>query len=281
MKPSRSTRGSETQADYAEACNNLGTILGSQGRLDEAIAEFREALRLNPNMAQAHLNLGNVLSDRGQVDEAIAHYQRALEIQPNLAEAHYSLGNVLAGRAQLDEAIAEYRKALEIKPAFADARHNLEVVRDQRTRIRRFLPKLRESLRLRPKDVTLLNDTAWLLATAPSASVRNGAEASRVGPAAVELSDAKRAEILGTLAAAYAEAGRFAEAVQTARKAADLATQQNSRPWPNPSGPRFALRSRDTFSRFAAVLACQDLDSTLTFDRHAGILACDTLPANP
>jgi Flp pilus assembly protein TadD len=96
-----------------------------------------------------------------------------------------------------------------------------------RERILTALAERRELLRSRPKDATLLNDTAWLLATAPNASARNGPEAVELAQRAVELSDGKRPEILETLAAAYAEAGRFPEAVQTARKAVELATQQN------------------------------------------------------
>ncbi len=79
----------------------------------------------------------------------------------------------------------------------------------------------------RPDDVALLNDTAWVLATNPNASIRNGTEAVGLAQRAVRLSDGKEPAVLGTLAAAYAEAGRFSEAVQTARKALDLATEQN------------------------------------------------------
>ena len=72
-----------------------------------------------------------------------------------------------------------------------------------------------------------MNNLAWLLATCPEASVRNGAEAVELARRAVQLSGGREPAILGTLAAAYAEAGRFPEAVQTARKALKLATQQN------------------------------------------------------
>ena len=82
-------------------------------------------------------------------------------------------------------------------------------------------------LRARPDDVALLDDTARVLATNPNASIRNGAEAVELAQRAAQLSDRREPAILGTLAAAYAEAGRFSEAVQTARKALDLATEQN------------------------------------------------------
>jgi len=78
--------------------------------------------------------------------------------------------------------------------------------------------------------VLLLAETAWLLATSPDAAVRNGADAVAYAQRAVELSKGNEPAILGTLAAAYAEAGQFSEAVQTARRAAALALQQNKRP---------------------------------------------------
>lgn len=84
-------------------------------------------------------------------------------------------------------------------------------------------------LRSRPNNVGLLNDTAWLLATNPNASLRNGSEAVELAGQAVRLSGARQPEILGTLAAAYAEAGQFREAVQTARHASDFAAQQGKR----------------------------------------------------
>ena len=75
--------------------------------------------------------------------------------------------------------------------------------------------------------MSLLNDTAWLLATVPSATARNGPEAVELARRAIDLSGGNNPELMGTLAAAYAEAGRFAEAAETARKALDLATQQS------------------------------------------------------
>ncbi len=95
-------------------------------------------------------------------------------------------------------------------------RRNLEIALSNQKKILTALAQRRELLRSRPKDLTLLNDTAWLLATAPYESVRNGPEAVDLAQRAIKLSDGKNPVILDTLAAAYAEAGRFAEAVQTA-----------------------------------------------------------------
>ena len=127
-------------------------------------------------------------------------------------------GAALAARGQFDEAIAQFRKVLEITPEFVAVRENLEIARSERERVLRGLAQRRALLRLCPTDATLLNDTAWLLATNPNASIRDGAEAVILACRAAELSGSKTPEILGTLAAAYAEAGRFAEAAATAQK---------------------------------------------------------------
>jgi superkiller protein 3 len=223
----------EIEPNYADAHNNLGAALGRRGQVNEAIAHFKKALEIKPDLARAHNNLGNILADRGQVNEAIAHYRKALEIKPDFVEAYNNLGLALADRGRIDEAITHFQKALEIKPGCVDACWNLEVVLSEQKRILTAVATQRELLRSRPKDTTLLNNTAWMLATNPNASVRNGAEAVELAQRAVALSDGKSPEILATLAAAYAEAGRFFEAVQTARKALDLAIQQKKQPLAN------------------------------------------------
>ena len=139
----------------------------------------------------------------------------------------FPISNVLVGRRQVDEAIAHFQKAVEIMPDNINVRRNLKVTLSQRQKTLKALAERRELLRSRPKDVTLLNGTAWLLATDPNACVRNGPEAIELAQRAIELSEGKRPEILATLAAAYAEAGQFAKALETARKALDLAKQHN------------------------------------------------------
>jgi Flp pilus assembly protein TadD len=140
----------------------------------------------------AHGALAIVLAEHGRVDEAIAHYRTALRIKPDWELAHYNLGLALAGRGQIDEAIAHYRMAWKIKPDYVEA----------------------------------LNNMAWIRATHPDPKFRDGPEAVRLACRVIELSSSNAAA-LDTLAAAYAEAGRFAEAVRTAREALDLSAQQN------------------------------------------------------
>jgi tetratricopeptide (TPR) repeat protein len=217
----------ELKPGYAKVHNNLGNALAGRGQVDLAITHYQKALEIQPDYAEAHNNLANALTDRGQVDSAVAHYQTALEIKPDYAEAHYNLAVILAGRGQVDSAIAHYQKVLALKPDDAEARQHLAVVVSQREGILKTLAKWRAALRLQPNDVALLNNTAWLLATNPNASVRDGREAVGLAERALKLSGGHEPAILGTLAAAYAEAERFPEAVAAARNALQLARQQN------------------------------------------------------
>jgi len=105
--------------------NGLGNVYSDLGRHDEAIAEYRRAIELDPDLAMAHNNLGNVYRDLGRYDEAIAAYQGAVELDPTDAYPHNGLGNVYRDLGRHEEAIAEYRRALELDPTDADYHSNL------------------------------------------------------------------------------------------------------------------------------------------------------------
>ncbi len=113
------------QNDFTEAHDNLGLVLRNKGQLDEAIAEFREAIRIKKDLADPHNGLGIALHDKGQVDEAIAEFREAIRIKKNHAVAHNNLGAALHGQGRLDEAIAEHREAIRIKKDYAEAHSNL------------------------------------------------------------------------------------------------------------------------------------------------------------
>jgi protein O-mannosyl-transferase len=107
---------------------NLGVALAGCGRIDQAMVHYRKALEIVPDDAQAHNNLGRILADRGRIEEGAAHYLKALQIDPNFAEAHFNLGLILSGQGRLGEAVAEYRKAVEIKPGLVEAQYNLGIL---------------------------------------------------------------------------------------------------------------------------------------------------------
>ena len=220
----------EIKPRFAEVHNNLGLALAGRGEFDEAVAEYRQALEIKPDNADALGNLAAALVKAGRVDEALAEYRKLLEIKPDYAEAHNNYGVLLGKDGRLDEAIAQFKRSLELKPDYADARDNLDVIESQRGELVRALAERRKLLRSRPDDVNLLDGVAWVLATVPNDSIRDGASAVEFAQRAEELTSGREPAILDTLAAAYAEAGRFAEAVQTARKALELAEQQGKRP---------------------------------------------------
>jgi tetratricopeptide (TPR) repeat protein len=220
----------EVKPGYAEARNNLAVALVQQGRLDEAIAQFQKALELKGESAELHSNLGRVLADKGKLDAAIEHWRKAVQLKPNYAEAHNDLGTGLFQKGRLEEAIAHWQKAVQVNPVFAPARFSLGDALYSRGKIPEALGHWREGLRVEPDRPPVLRRMAWVLATWPEASVRNGMEAVALAERALRLSGGREPAILDTLAAAYAEAGRFPEAVETARRALALATQQNQQP---------------------------------------------------
>jgi len=111
--------------DYAEAHNNLGYALLVTGRTSAAIEQCREALQIDPTYAHAHNNLGNALAQTGRASEAIEHYKQTLRMNPNSADAHSDLGAALALMGRISEAIEELKAAVRINPNNIDARNNL------------------------------------------------------------------------------------------------------------------------------------------------------------
>lgn len=112
---------------YADAYNNLGLALGSKGDMRGAIGQFQEALRRKPQSADVHFNLGNALKAVGQTGEAMAHFRQAVGIDSDYADAHNNLGVELGALGRLDEAVDHFRQVLSIDSDRADAHNNLGV----------------------------------------------------------------------------------------------------------------------------------------------------------
>jgi tetratricopeptide (TPR) repeat protein/tRNA A-37 threonylcarbamoyl transferase component Bud32 len=111
----------------AHAHNNLGLVLRDLHQLDDAIDEFRQAIRLERDRPKPHNNLGLALRDKRQLDDAVAEFRKALELDPRSAVAHYNLGLVLRDKHQLDDAIAEFLRAIEIEPNLVAAHKDLDL----------------------------------------------------------------------------------------------------------------------------------------------------------
>jgi tetratricopeptide (TPR) repeat protein len=216
--------------ETADLHNNLGTALGETGRLDEAIAHFEKAVALDPANADAHANLGRAYSNERRFDQAIPQYEKALEQNPGSAELHALLGSALANRNRVAEAIPHFERALQISPGSVDVRYDLGAALMLNGQKAQALAQWRQALRQAPDNLRALNDAAWALATCADAALRNGPEAVTLAEHLVALTSGRDPVPLATLAAAYAEVGRFDKAVESENRAIDLATQQGNAP---------------------------------------------------
>ncbi len=209
------------------AHNNLGTIFAHRGEIDKAGEQFEEAIKSAPDYVEAHNNLGNILARRGKTADAIAQYRIALDLNPEWADAYNNLACALFGIGDIEGAVQNYRAALRINRWYVDAHKNLSFALRQQGKIAESLDELRAVVRLQPDRTDMLSQLAWMLATYPDASIRNGHEAVALAEQAVRQSRSQDPAALKALAAAYAEVGRFSEAVQVGREAAHFALQQN------------------------------------------------------
>jgi tetratricopeptide (TPR) repeat protein len=215
---------------YPEFHNNLGNVLRQQGKLDQAIVEYQKAVQYDPRFADAEYNTGKILAQMNRPNEAIEHYEKAIEIQPKFALALTSLGTTLAAQGRTTEAIGPFERALEVNPNDFGAHMNLSYCLLQLGRPGEAVAEDEKALALKPDDPEVKNNLAWILASNPDASVRNGSRAVDLARQAVSETSGENAMILHTLAAALAEAGQFSDALETANQALQLAeTQSNDR----------------------------------------------------
>ena len=205
--------------------SNYGAALAGLGRMDEAIAQFRAALALRPDDASAQMNLAMTLASSGNVDEAIEHLAEAARLAPSDAGIQTNLGAALAMRGRAEEAAPHLEKALQLAPQSAEAHYHMGVTRFAQGRAADAVSEWRESVRLQPDSVVTLNRLAQALATSSDASLRNGAEAVELAERASNLAGGQDAALLDTLGAAYAEARRFADALNAARRALEIAVR--------------------------------------------------------
>jgi tetratricopeptide (TPR) repeat protein len=138
--------------DNEFARNNLGAALSDLGRLDEAIIQFEQAVRLSPKYVLAQANLGIALVKRGRLDEAIPHLQAALKFKPDYALALGNLGLALSKKGRTDEAMPYFVEAIRLKPDYAAAHRNLGLAFVAKGRLQEAIVQLQEAVRFAPED---------------------------------------------------------------------------------------------------------------------------------
>jgi tetratricopeptide (TPR) repeat protein len=209
--------------DYIQAHNNLAALLADRGRPEEAILHYEEALRLDPNVVEAHYNLALTFLQQGKLDGAVEHFKHALRLNPHLPWAHYNLASALAKQGKLDEAREEFRKAVAIKADMVVGHSDLGLALARKGELEDAVKSYRQALRLAGDNLEVCNNLAWLLATHPAAAAGDAAQAVELAEKVCNLTHRSRATYLDTLAAAYANAGRFDEAKAAAKEAIALA----------------------------------------------------------
>jgi len=211
----------------AVACGVISWQRGKYFRSDEVF--LRQWLHIDPRAPQAHTSLGFVLLKRGQPEQAIPHYRQALKGIPHHAETRYGLGYALLSVGQVDEAIEHYSHAVRVKPDMVTAHDHLGHALALTGRIEEALAHFRQALELQPDHLSSRNNLAWRLATRAGRTASEAEEAVRLAERTSALAGGENARYLNTLAAAYAAAGRYDEAVTTAQKALRLAVESSAR----------------------------------------------------
>jgi len=204
------------QPSYVEARHNLGNTLLALGRFDEAAASYRGVLEINPNIAEAHSNLGNALLAQGRPEEAAASYRVALTLNPELAPAHSNLGDALRELGQSEQAAASCRRALAIDPNNAQAHNSLGNALLDQGRLADASACYARALTLDSRFVKACVNFAIALRLLGSAS-----EADAMCRKALEI-DPAAAPALALLAELQADRGLFAEAETLFRRAAEI-----------------------------------------------------------
>jgi tetratricopeptide (TPR) repeat protein len=234
----------------AEAHYNLGLAFEGLGRLDEAIRCYEKTLGLSPNNAEVHQRAGTVLSAINRPAQALPHFEAALQAEPqsmeatlllacvlvsledysraiplletvlialpDLAAAHLFLGTALEALERPEEALVHYGAALKDNP---DIHEKIALLQVRLGNPAQAVAHFEEMLRIQPQNVSAQNNLAWLMATSFDKTVRNPARAVELAEATDRQTKGTLPGLIDTLAAAYAAAGRFPEAIAAAQRA--------------------------------------------------------------
>ena len=218
----------EANPNQAEVYNDIGDTLLRLGRIEESFSPLQKALELDPNRPDVRANLGNALLRSGRAEEAIVHFRAALSVQPNYLPALNYLGSALLQTGHPDEAFVSLQKAAEIDANYLPVQFNLANTLLQLRRWDEAVAHLRLALTISPNDPEAMKNLAWVLATCPEARIRDGAEAVALAQRANALTGDRNPIFAVTLAAAYAEAGRFSDAVRTGEAALQSASDSGN-----------------------------------------------------
>jgi tetratricopeptide (TPR) repeat protein len=220
--------------DNEVANTNLGMILADRGQFDDALSHLRSALGIRSGDRHHYYNLrratilsdiGEVLFRKGELDDAISYFKQSLELKADYPFARYNLGATLFRKGDIDGAITEWNAVLSIQPEDPETLTNIANAFVLKGRLRDAIAHYERALQSEPENARALNNFAWILATAPDDSIRDGAKAVALAQRANRISG-NDPLFIRTLAAAYAEAGQFDAAIESASRASEKADAQ-------------------------------------------------------
>jgi tetratricopeptide (TPR) repeat protein len=203
---------------------NLGVALEQKGKLNEALAEYRAAEQLAPELYHTHNNLGNLLDNLGHPNNALTEYRWAVLLNPSLPSLHNGAGMVLAELGRFDEAMGQFKEAARLDPTYPWAHLEIGKMRLKQGRDAEAIDEFREALRINPDNFQILAYTAHVLAAAENPQIRDGRTALVLAVKAKVLTDGAQPYVLDALGMACAETGDFTNAQQVTQRAIDLAT---------------------------------------------------------
>ena len=209
--------------DFAESRLRLALLLEEQGKIDEAMAQVRRTIELKPKHAQAYAMLGLMMEDQEKLDEAAEQYRKAIRLHPRYAECYLQLGLLLQKQNDFQAAAEHIERSLEIDTKQNSVRVNLGLLYLQQNQLTKALAYFRDAFQREPDLLRQAGDLIWILAASEDEAQRNGREAVFFAEQRADLIGRNDPAALDLLSAAYAEVGRWDEALATARRAVDLA----------------------------------------------------------
>ena len=218
----------DLKSDFAQAQYDLASTLCTMGRYGEAVKHFELAiknahkLKSPVELASAHNNLANALAKLGKDEEAIEHYRRAVEVNPDHFSAYINLAHILTRLGRYQEAIPNYRQGARLQPDNVDVLYALGMDLEKLGKTAQAVEAYDRALQGNPTFPRAMNKLAWILATCPDPTVRDGNRALALAEKLCTASRFRYAPHLDALAAAYAETGQFERAVAAAKLAIKL-----------------------------------------------------------
>lgn len=214
----------EAKADFEEAIRrgikdgsvyvNLGNVLQQRGLAQEALANYSKGIELSPDLALPYIERSSILMEMKQFPEAAADAEKALALAPTSPEAFNNRGVLLQLQGRNEDSVKDFSKAIELFSKYPSAHANRGYALQQLGRYAEALADFETALALDPNSDEIANDAAWLLATCPQEQIRNPARAIELADRACKATNRENGSHLDTLATALAAAGKFDEAVK-------------------------------------------------------------------